>query len=251
MQDAVTRWLEDLESVLREAGEPARAQGEKAYLKSDLEFIGTGVPFLRSVAKRFRREFPDLAHADLIAVVRTLWEPPVHELRSLAIAILELYEKRLEPADLTLIEAILRECNTWAHVDWLAVNVAGPLLDRSPDGEAIRERWSRDEWMWLRRSALLSHLEALREGGGDFAAFSRLAEGMLNEKEFFIRKAIGWILRDVGRKRPELTTAFLSAHLNTVSGLTLREGARHLPEADREDLLARYAERGALKRAKA
>jgi len=251
MQDAVTRWLEDLEPALREAGDPTRAQGEKAYLKSELEFIGTGVPFLRSVATRFRKAFPDLPHGELVEVTRTLWRPPVHELRSLAIAILEQYRNRLEPSDLPLIEEILRQCKTWAHVDWLAVKVAGPLIDRSPDGEAIRKRWSRDEWMWLRRSALLSHLEALREGGGDFAAFSRLASGMLDEKEFFIRKAIGWILRDVGRKRPELTTAFLSAHLNTVSGLTLREGARHLPEAEREDLLARYAARGALKRAKA
>jgi len=251
MQEPVTRWLEDLEPALREAGDVTRAQGEKAYLKSDLEFIGTGVPHLRAVAKRFRKEFPDLAHADLIAVVQTLWGPPVHELRSLAIAILELYQKRLEPADLSLIEAILRQCKSWAHVDWLAVNVAGPLLDRSPDGDAIRERWSRDSWMWLRRSALLSHLEALRGGAGDFEAFSRLAVGMLDEKEFFIRKAIGWILRDLSRKRPELAHGFLDAHLESVSGLTLREGARHLPERERKDLLARYAQRGALKRAKA
>jgi 3-methyladenine DNA glycosylase AlkD len=251
MQEAVTDWLAALEPTLREAGNAERAEGEKAYLKSDLTFIGTGVPVIRSVAKRLRREFPDLGHADLVELVHALWRPPVHELRSLAIAVLEVYRERLEASDLPLIEDLLRQCNTWAHVDWLAVKVAGPLIDRRPDSEAIRERWSRDDWMWLRRSALLSYLETLRAGQGDFESFARLASGMLGEKEFFIRKAIGWILRDVARKRPELTTGFLDAHLERVSGLTLREGARHLPAGDREALLEAYQACKASKRTRA
>lgn len=251
MQDAVRDWLDTLEPQLREAGDPVRAEGEKSYLKSDLEFIGTGVPHLRGVAKRFGKQFPDLSHEDLIEVVVTLWRPPVHELRSLAIAILEVYRNRLRPDDLALIEDTLRQCQTWAHVDWLAVKVAAPVIARCPDGDAVRERWSRDDWMWLRRSALLTHLEALRAGGGDFAGFSRLAEGMLDESEFFIRKAIGWILRDLSRKRPELARGFLEAHLDRVSGLTLREGSRHLPEPDREALMEAYQARKASKRAKA
>jgi 3-methyladenine DNA glycosylase AlkD len=251
MQEAVQHWLDGLQGAFIEAGDPVRATGEKAYLKSDLEFIGTGVPFIRSTAKRFGRAFPSLAHADLVEVVEALWQPPIHELRSLAIAILEVYRDRLVPADLALIETILRQCKTWAHVDWLAVKVAGPLIDRSPDGGTVLERWSRDPWMWLRRSALLAHLETLRAGGGDFEDFERLAVGMLDEKEFFIRKAIGWILRDVSRKRPELAYRFLDTHLAEVSGLTLREGARHLPEQQRDALLERYERRGANKRAKA
>jgi len=243
MQEAVQRWLSDIEPTFREAGDPSRAEGEKAYLKSDLEFIGTGVPFIRSVAKRFRKEFPALPHEDLVEVVRTLWRPPVHELRSLAIAILEAYRNQLQADDLGLIEELLRQCNTWAHVDWLAVKVAGELIQRDPNGTEALERWSHDTWMWLRRSALLSLLEPLRAGYGDFETFSRLASGMLAEKEFFIRKAIGWILRDLSRKRPELAYGFLDEHIGEVSGLTLREGSRHLPDQDREALLARYSQR--------
>ncbi len=251
MQEAVQDWLDGLQAAFIEAADPVRAAGEKAYLKSELEFIGTGVPFIRATAKRFGSAFPSLSHADLVEVAETLWQPPIHELRSLAIAVLEVYRTRLEPADLALVEAILRQCKTWAHVDWLAVKVAGPLIACSPDGPAVLERWSRDPWMWLRRSALLAHLEELRAGGGDFDSFERLAVGMLDEKEFFIRKAIGWILRDLSRKRPELAYGFLDAHLAEVSGLTLREGSRHLPEKQRDVLLERYARRGANKRAKA
>lgn len=243
MQEAVQRWLAEIEPYFREAGNPERAVGEKAYLKSDLEFIGTGMPFIRSVAKQFRKQFPALAHEDLIEVVQTLWRPPVHELRSLAIGILEVYRNQLRPEDLGLIEEILRQCNTWAHVDWLAVKVAGALIQRDPSGVETLERWGCDPWMWLRRSSMLALLEPLRAGHGDFETFSRLASGMLSEKEFFIRKAIGWILRDISRKRPTLSYGFLEEHLGEVSGLTLREGSRHLPDRDREDLLARYSQR--------
>jgi 3-methyladenine DNA glycosylase AlkD len=59
---------------------------------------------------------------------------------------------------------------------------------------------------------------------------------MVGEKEFFIRKAIGWVLRDVSKKRPELAYAFLANHIHEVSGLTLREGAKYLSEAQREEL---------------
>lgn len=245
MQDTVRHWLDELQPAFREAGDAHRAVGEKAYLKSDLEFVGCGVPFIRSTAKGFRRQFPKLPREEVIEVVRMLWQPPVHELRSLAIALLEVYRDRLDPADVPLIEEIVRECNTWAHVDWLAAKVAGFLLDRSPERDAVLERWSRDDWMWLRRTALLAHLEALREGHGDFEGFSRLAARMLGEREFFIRKAIGWVLRDMSRRRPELAYRFLDAHLKAVSGLTLREGAKHLPKAQREELMARHKRRRA------
>ena len=81
----------------------------------------------------------------------------------------------------------------------------------------------------MRRTALLAQLDELRAGRGDFDLFARLAVPMLGEREFFIRKAIGWVLRDTSRKRPALTFAFLQAHRDAMSGLTLREGARRLP----------------------
>lgn len=243
MHGGVARWLDEIQARFREAGDPVRAHGERAYLKSDLEFLGLTVPFIRATAQRFRRDFPDLAHDSLIAVATTLWAPPIHELRSLSIALLEQYRAALRPDDLALVERMVRDSTTWAHVDWVAVKLAGELVPRSSVGMQTLERWSRDPWMWLRRSALLALLEPLRAGLGDFETFERLASGMLGDKDFFIRKAIGWVLRDTSRRRPELTYAFLDRHLGEVSGLTVREGARHLPEAARAHLLRRYATR--------
>jgi 3-methyladenine DNA glycosylase AlkD len=88
----------------------------------------------------------------------------------------------------------------------------------------------------MRRAALLAQLDELRAGGGDFPLFAELAAPLLPEKEFFIRKAIGWVLREVGHRRPQLAFEFLRAHRAQASGLTVREGARRLPPALRAKL---------------
>jgi 3-methyladenine DNA glycosylase AlkD len=88
----------------------------------------------------------------------------------------------------------------------------------------------------VRRAALLAEHDALRAGRGDIALWSQLAATMLDEREFFIRKAIGWVLREVSKKRPALTYAFLRAHRSRVSPLSMQEGAKYLPAARRKAL---------------
>ena len=231
------RLARELESALRAAGDPDRAAGAKAYLKSDLEFLGVAAQPLRAVARAFLTEHPDIDRAALIALGQTLWKRPIYDLKAVAVALLERRTKDLVTADLDLVEDLLRRSHTWALVDWLCTKVAAPLVEADPGAAAATlERWSRDEDFWIRRSSLLAQLPALRAGGGDFELFASFAARMVEEKEFFIRKAIGWVLRDVSRKRPDLAFGFLSDHMHEVSGLTLREGSKYLPEKKREGL---------------
>jgi 3-methyladenine DNA glycosylase AlkD len=228
---------EKLERELRAIGDTERAAGAKAYLKSDLEFIGVAAQPLRSVARAFLAEHPEIDRPALIALVQTLWKRPIFDLRAVAVALLERRTRDLVTADLGLVENLLRRSHTWALVDWLCTKVAAPLVDADPEAAAVvLERWSRDEDFWIRRSSLLAQLPALRAGGGDFELFASFASRMVDEREFFIRKAIGWVLRDVSRKRPDLSYAFLSEHVHEVSGLTLREGSKYLPKRQREAL---------------
>ena len=78
----------------------------------------------------------------------------------------------------------------------------------------------------------------MRRGGGDFDRFSGYADQMLAEKEFFIRKAIGWILRETAKKRPALVAGWLAPRIQKVSGVTLRQALKPLPPATRDSLLA-------------
>lgn len=221
------------------AGTRKRAEGEKAYLGSRLDFHGVTIPFIRSTARRFRSEHPGFTRNELIALATSLWRTGFHDLHSLAIALLELYVERLEPGDVAFLESLLRRSHTWDHVDWLSARVAGKLVERYPAEKRALRRWSKDRNFWIRRASMLALLGPLRNGHGDFDLFARFASGMIEEKEFFIRKAIGWVLREVSKKRPEPVYTFLSGHIGQVSGLTLREGSKYLPKAQREKLLQR------------
>jgi 3-methyladenine DNA glycosylase AlkD len=227
-----------VDAELRAAGSKDRAAREKSYLKSTLTHYGTPMPAIRSIAKAIGRRLPDLAHDDLTALVALLWSEPVHERRMLAVALLELHAASLRPADLSLLEGFLRESGTWALVDGLAASVVGPLVERSPETGPVLDRWSADPDFWIRRSALLALLPGLRRGAGDFGRFCRYADSMLGEQEFFIRKAIGWVLRETAKKRPEMVFDWLRPRARRASGVTLREAVKPMSAAQREAILA-------------
>jgi 3-methyladenine DNA glycosylase AlkD len=239
-----SRWVEELDRDLRGGGDGQRAVDAKAYLKSDLEFIGVAAKPLRETARAFLAAHPEVDRGVLLDLVRVLWQRPVFELKAVAVALLELRTSDLHPDDLELAEELLRRSHTWALVDWICTKVAAPLIERDPrSGSTVLERWSRDDDFWLRRASLLSQLPALRAGRGDFDLFASFASRMVGEKEFFIRKAIGWVLRDVSKKRPHLASGFLTDHIDVISGLSLREGSKHLPVEEREALRERYRTR--------
>ena len=231
-----------LTDELREVARPERAVHEKAYLKSDLEFLGASVWEIRRVVRAFAKG-TSLTHDELLALVEALWTEPVHERRMAAAVLLELHPKLLSPADLPLIERLLRESRTWALVDWLAADVVGAILAASrAKVTPVLDRWSTDPDFWIRRSSLLAELRPLR-AGAEMASFLRRAEAMLDEKEFFIRKAIGWVLREAGRRRPAEVVAWIAPRTHRASGVTMREVVRHLPAAEAERLMTAYREK--------
>ena len=96
--------------------------------------------------------------------------------------------------------------------EWNAAHTVGDIVRRHPETRAVLRAWAQDDDVWVRRAALLAELIELRSGRGDFAHFATLAVPMLGDKSFWIRKAIGWVLRDVSKKRPELTRDFVAQH---------------------------------------
>jgi 3-methyladenine DNA glycosylase AlkD len=229
-----------IEEALRREGNPERARQEKRYVMSSLGHLGATVPATRRAAAAARRENPGLDRATLLALVETLWGRGIFECRMAAVDLLEIFLDRLLPGDLAFVERLLCDAGTWALVDSLAASVAGPLAGRLPRSDRTLERWARDPDFWIRRSALLALLLPLREGRGDLARFGRLADSMLGESEFFVRKAIGWVLRDAGREDPAGVAAWLLPRAERASGLTVREAVKHLPAARRAAILAAH-----------
>lgn len=228
-----------IEASLRRIGTPARAVGEKAYLKSDLEFVGATVWQTRDVVKAFLAEHGPYAHDDLVALADALWRTPIHERRAAAIELLKAHAARLSPGDLPFLERLIRESRTWALVDELAGVLVARMFVEHPEISSTLDRWARDDDFWVRRSALLAHLRRVRAGGA-LDGFADQADAMLEEREFFIRKAIGWVLREAGKRRPDEVVAWLGPRTARASGVTMREAVKYLPADDAERLLSAY-----------
>lgn len=228
----------EVERRLAPLGTPARAQGEKAYLKSDLDFLGVPMQPLRQFAAALLQERPELAGGALRRAVLALWQPRIHELRTVAIELLA-RRRELVVADLELFEGLLRDARTWAYVDTIATRLVAEVVERhgaEAEVAATLDRWAVDPDFWLRRTAMLALLPQLRRGAGDWPRFVRYADAQLADREFFLRKAIGWILREVGKQRPTLVVEFLAPRLARTSALTLREAVKYLPEEAKANL---------------
>ena len=241
MTERAAAEADDIERALSAGATPERAAASKAYLKIDLTFTGASVPQVRSAVRQWRRAQPALDRSHLLAVVSYLWARPVFECRLAAVLMLTDRLTLLESADLGLVERLLRDSRTWALVDSLAADVAGSLVTRFPEKCAELDRWAKDQDFWIRRSAILALLVPLRRGDmTQFDRFGRYADQMLAEREFFIRKAIGWVLRETSKKRPDLVTRWLAPRAGRASGVTMREAVKYLPAADRDALMAAY-----------
>ena len=130
---------------------------------------------------------------------------------------------------LPLYIELVRSAGWWDTLDWIAAHLISPLLRQNRQLEALLIEWRRDEGMWVRRAALLSQLNHKTAVNRELLAETILL--LSGEKEFFIRKAIGWVLRDVSYSFPDWVAAFVETHHDALSGLSRREAMKDIDRA--------------------
>ncbi|WP_396446683.1 DNA alkylation repair protein [Actinomadura sp.] len=217
---------------LRAQGDPARAEGEKRYLKSEFAHIGVPVPAVRKAAVAAVKAGP--AREELLRLAQALWDVsdggrPVHEARMAAIEVLVKRVALLEPRDVETAERLVRDSASWVYVDNIAERIVGALVVWYPDLATVLDAWVGDPYMWIRRTAVLALLPGVRTGDPDLERISRYGDALLGEREFFIRKALGWVLRELSKKDPAWVVRWVEPRLDAISGVTLREAVRRLP----------------------
>lgn len=237
---ALAREAAAIEGQLAPLGTTRRAEGSKAYLKSDLRFLGNDLPSLRVEARKWRQAHAGWELDDLLALTPALWRRDVFELRIFALVLLVKHAAEFEPRHLGQLEQLLRDSHTWALVDEIAPRLVGPLLERHPrEVGRVLDRWAQDDDFWIRRAALLALLLPMRRGEGDWKRFERYADPLLEDREFFIRKAIGWVLREAATRQTDRVVAFVEPRARRLSGVTWREATRKLRAPLRKRLEAR------------
>ncbi len=238
------RLVDRVRTELRDAaGDPEWAAGMQAYLKSALPCHGIRADAQRTVMRTILRDHPLVDEDTWRTSVLELWDHAAfHEERYAALALAghPRYRAYRDHRALPLYEHLIRTGAWWDLVDGVATNlVRDLLLDDRARVEAGIQTWATSEDLWLRRAAIICQvgtrnrcdeqllttaIEANLDG-------STRATAPLSPfgRQFFIRKAIGWALRDHARTSPQWVTAFVAAHEGELSGLTRREALRHLP----------------------
>jgi 3-methyladenine DNA glycosylase AlkD len=207
---------------LRAAADRTRAPAMQAYMRSEMPFLGVPAPEVRRVSRE------TLAGAeDWRAVVLELWRGA--EFREERYAALWLLRRHARDADLALVEEIAVTGAWWDFVDSVA-RVAGELLRRDPATvSAAMRAWAGDDDHWKRRVAILCQLG--HRAGTDLDLLVDCIEPSLGERDFFLRKAIGWALREHSKTDPDWVLAYVREHGTRLSPLSRREALRRLGAA--------------------
>lgn len=216
-----------IRAALRAAADPGRAPAMQAYMKSTMPFLGVPVPVVRELTRAAAagHHFADAAR--LADAVRELWdEAGYREERYAATALCDTRSARAvrSAALLPLYRDLIVDGAWWDHVDELAHRV-GELLALFP-AEVRPEilRWARVEDRWLRRVSIICQLGAKQ--ATDVELLAAAVEANTAERDFFVRKGVGWALRDYARTDPDWVRRFVADH--ELSALSRREALRHL-----------------------
>jgi 3-methyladenine DNA glycosylase AlkD len=222
--DSMVRFVQ---GELAGLADPARAAPMAAYMKTDMPFYGVPMPARVPILRELKIRFPPADRADYRAKVLSLWNLPHREEKYLAIGYAWTFKKHVTFDQMDLFERMIVEGSWWDFVDELATHMVGQvLLEDRLRMRPVLGRWIDDEDMWLRRSAILS--QNRHKGQTDQALLFDFCLRRAHEKEFFIRKAIGWALREYARTQPNQVREFLAEHRDRLSGLSLREASKHL-----------------------
>lgn len=229
----MTNLARTIRAQLEQVADPARAPAMQAYMKSAMPYLGVSAVPLRQTCKRV---FAGLTWSD-----RAAWEADVlaiwrgagfREERYAAIELADVTAARgFQHLDaLPMYEEMIVTGAWWDIIDNIAPRLLWQILQN--DGAAMKRAmiaWSRDADLWKRRSAIICQLGAKRET--DLDLLYACIEPSLGSKEFFLRKAIGWALRQYARVDAAEVRRYVAANEARLSSLSRREAMKHIAEA--------------------
>ena len=221
---------EAVRSGLAAAGDAERAVGQQRYMKSAMPYRGVRIPDITRLCRAIFAEhvLPDRAAWE--RAVRELWDgAEFREERYAAIALTghRGYASYQDPGSLPLYEHMIVTGAWWDYVDEVAIRRVGPILRTDPGVVSPMLRgWATDDDMWRRRTSIIAQIKSGPET--DLDLLSECLAPNLGHREFFVRKAIGWALREYAKTDPDWVRRYLADHHDQMSGLSRREAARHL-----------------------
>ncbi|WP_426560376.1 DNA alkylation repair protein [Angustibacter sp. McL0619] len=211
---------------LRAAAEPERAAGMQRYMKSAMPYLGVRMPAVRAVVRDLTKAEPPALQV-IHDAAATLWREAGHrEERYAATALTGLPAARAELSLLPLHTEMIVTGAWWDHVDGVSGRIGDTLAVHPTAVRPLVISWTTDADLWLRRTSIICQLGA--KGSTDLELLSSAIDANLDDREFFIRKAIGWALRQYARTDPDWVWRFVTDRAERISPLSRREALKHL-----------------------
>jgi 3-methyladenine DNA glycosylase AlkD len=218
--------LDRLVATCAAAADPALAAPMSAYMRGQFPFLGIKAPEQQALTRVVLQGLPEPAEADLRAVARECWSLPEREYQYFACAWLRRRVGVCSAGFVDTARYLVVTKSWWDTVDTLAAHVVGPLVASHPALVSTIDEWIGAGDMWLVRTALLHQLRYREATDAD--RLFRYCTQQAGHPDFFIRKAIGWALREYGKTAPNAVRTYVRAEETRLSPLSVREALKNL-----------------------
>lgn len=220
-------WVQAVQTLFSAVDNPQISAPMKAYMKDHFPFHGITSQHRAALLKDLLSKENLPKHAELRPICEQLWQLPQREYTYAALALMAKMQKQLQPSDYPWIIALVTQRSWWDSVDTLAGNVLSTLVNKYPDTLwTTFEPLIASDNFWLNRTAIIVQLKSRDKTDTDFLTAAILPH--MSNKEFFLRKAIGWSLRQYARYNPQWVMNFVDLYDAQLSGLSKREALKRL-----------------------
>lgn len=217
-------WL-TLRQLFEQAANPDTAAGAAAYMKNISSFYGIKAPERRALMKDFIASEGLPSTETLEDITKSAWMQEQREFQYAAMEVLHRVRHKTDEKALSLYEWMIVHKSWWDTVDFIASNLVGGFFQDSPSlRDSTIAAWMKSDNMWLQRTCLLFQLKYKTKT--DEKLLFSLIRQMAHHPAFFIRKAVGWSLREYAKTQPQAVSAFVAS--TPLSGLSKREALKHL-----------------------
>lgn len=218
--------MERLTAAYAAAADPQRAAAAQTYMKDVAPFLGIPTPERRALSRTVLQGTPRPDEADCTAIALRCWQLPEREYHYFAVDYLRRHVGRCSSGFLPVARHLVTTVSWWDTVDALAAHVVGGLVAADPKLTADMDAWIADDNLWVARTALLHQLRYKERTDTErlFAYCLRQS----GHTDFFIRKAIGWCLREYAKTDPEAVRAFLARERGRFAPLSVREALKNI-----------------------
>ncbi|WP_409473389.1 DNA alkylation repair protein [Streptomyces sp. HC307] len=218
--------LERLTVTYAAAADPERAGPMRAYMKDVAPFLGLTTPVRRALSRTVVAGTARPDEADCTAVAQRCWQLPEREYHYFAVDYLRRHVGRCSSAFLSVARQLVTTVSWWDTVDLIAAHVVGALVASDPGLKRDMDAWIVDDDLWVARTALLHQLR-YRERTDTERLFTYCLR-QSGHPDFFVRKAIGWCLREYAKTDPEAVWAFLAREGGRFAPLSVREALKNI-----------------------